>query len=521
MRASSTSVSRCSSSTWRKVGVSLSRSVEAFNKAVGSFEQRVLPQTRRLRELGAEGARPLAAPERDRARRARARRLIRSALWRVSVQAHEHHDSRAQGGFIMRTIRRLANASIPAIALASALSATPAAATDCNRDSTVIGLTDDQRLVRFRECKPSRFNEIGDITGLSGSDTALVGIDYRVQNGVLYGLGNGGGIYVFIDKDTAAATFVSQLSRALEGASFGVDFNPAADRLRIVSDTGQNLRHDVNPGGLPTTADGTLNYTAGTPATGVSGAAYTNNDLDATTATTLFDIDATLDQVVIQSPPNTGALAPTGKLTVDASAPIGFDIFSRLRREVAVDNYGLASLVVAGHPVLYRIEVLTGKATRVGRLDSTLLDLAIRLDHDRARAAGLPRRAQRRSLRLDHLDGPEPLELRQRSPSPGRPARSRARSGCRCACATAAMSCRRHRAHARAIGVEAVLAAARTRRGRRARRSPRRRSRAPSRSCPSRACAPRRAPPRRAARCARARARRAGCRAPRASSRRA
>ena len=47
-----------------KIGAGLRRSVEAFNGAVGSFESRVLPQTRRMRELGAESARPLAAPER-------------------------------------------------------------------------------------------------------------------------------------------------------------------------------------------------------------------------------------------------------------------------------------------------------------------------------------------------------------------------------------------------------------------------------------------------------------------------
>ncbi len=47
-----------------KVGAGLSRSVDAYNRAVGSLESRVLPQTRRMRELGAEGARPLEAPER-------------------------------------------------------------------------------------------------------------------------------------------------------------------------------------------------------------------------------------------------------------------------------------------------------------------------------------------------------------------------------------------------------------------------------------------------------------------------
>jgi DNA recombination protein RmuC len=47
-----------------KIGAGLRRSVEAFNSAVGSFESRVLPQTRRMRELGAESARPLAPPDR-------------------------------------------------------------------------------------------------------------------------------------------------------------------------------------------------------------------------------------------------------------------------------------------------------------------------------------------------------------------------------------------------------------------------------------------------------------------------
>jgi DNA recombination protein RmuC len=47
-----------------RVGTGLGRAVEAYNRAVGSFETRVLPQTRRMRELGVEGRREASAPER-------------------------------------------------------------------------------------------------------------------------------------------------------------------------------------------------------------------------------------------------------------------------------------------------------------------------------------------------------------------------------------------------------------------------------------------------------------------------
>ena len=116
-------------------------------------------------------------------------------------------------------------------------------------DLRVIGLTDDGRLVSFRARSPERTRDIGYVTGFTGADTALVGIDFRVQNGKLYGVGNGGGVYT-IDPRTAEATFVNALTVPLAGTLFGVDFNPAADRLRIVSDAGQNLAHNVNDAGV-------------------------------------------------------------------------------------------------------------------------------------------------------------------------------------------------------------------------------------------------------------------------------
>ena len=70
------------------------------------------------------------------------------------------------------------------------------------------------------------------MTGLQTPDTALVGIDFRVQDGQLYGVGNGGGVYR-INPRTGAAAFVNALTVPLAGTVFGVDFNPAADRLRM------------------------------------------------------------------------------------------------------------------------------------------------------------------------------------------------------------------------------------------------------------------------------------------------
>jgi hypothetical protein len=122
-----------------------------------------------------------------------------------------------------------------------------------------------------------------------------------------------------------------------------VDFNPAADRLRIVSDTGQNLRHNVNTPGGTTIRTRRLTVMSGTnvvPALGIAGAAYTNNDVAADTATSLFVLDVAANRVALQSPPNgvPGGVAPnivpTGNLTIDGDGPAGFDVYTRLERGV-------------------------------------------------------------------------------------------------------------------------------------------------------------------------------------------
>jgi hypothetical protein len=249
-------------------------------------------------------------------------------------------------------------------------------------DLRVVGLTDDGHLVSFKAHSPKRTRDLGVVTGLSGSDTALVGIDFRVQDGKLYGVGNGGGVYT-IDTTTAQATFVNALTVPLSGTFFGVDFNPAADRLRIVSDTGQNLAHNVNSLGV-TAANGVLTFTvppaAPVPASGITAAAYTNNDLNQpATATTLFDLDLMQKQVVIQSPPGAGILVPTGMLGVDAGSDAGFDIYSQLSSGVTVANFPFATLMTGGKYRFYFINLTTGDATFLGTFDENVVDIAIPL----------------------------------------------------------------------------------------------------------------------------------------------
>lgn len=273
-------------------------------------------------------------------------------------------------------------AGTAALALTATMVAGPAGATTRPDDKGpyAIGLTKAQRLVAFSVSTPGRTRGIGVVSGLSG-DTKLVGIDFRVQDRLLYGVGDKGGVY-YVRTKTARASKVGQLTVPLEGTVFGVDFNPAADRLRITSNTGQNLRHDVNEGGA-TLADTALTYPpATTPATGISGSAYTNNDLADDTATSLFDLDTHLDQVALQAPANSGTLSPTGMLGVDAGSSAGFDVYSDVRAGSTVGNRGFASLSVGGKYGLYRVSLLTGDVVAEGRFPTyrQVSDIAVRLD---------------------------------------------------------------------------------------------------------------------------------------------
>lgn len=191
-----------------------------------------------------------------------------------------------------------------------------------------------------------------NITGLQTGENIL-GIDMRPATGQLFALGSTSRLYT-INASTGAATSVGILSTLLVGTEIGFDFNPTVDRIRIVSNTGQNLR--VNPADAVAIVDGIIN-----PATNsVSAAAYTNNFAGATT-TVLFDIDATSDRLLRQDPPNNGTLVDVGALGVNVEASNGFDIGGSSGMA-----YGI--FTVGGTTRLYAINTATGAATTASSL---------------------------------------------------------------------------------------------------------------------------------------------------------
>ena len=193
------------------------------------------------------------------------------------------------------------------------------------------------------------------ISGLQPGEVVL-GLDMRPATGQLYALGSSSRLYT-INMASGAATAVSlaPFSTLLSGTSFGFDFNPTVDRIRLVSNTGQNLRlHPVT--GDIAAVDGSLN--PGAPA--VSAAAYTNNFSGATT-TTLFVIDPMTDKLYTQVPPNNGTLVETGSLGIDITAENGFDIGGTSNRAWAI-------VTTSAGTKLFSINTTTGAATESGSL---------------------------------------------------------------------------------------------------------------------------------------------------------
>lgn len=187
------------------------------------------------------------------------------------------------------------------------------------------------------------------ITGIQAGENIL-GIDFRPATGQLFAVGSSNKLYT-INLSSGAATAVGAtgFGAVVLGSDIGFDFNPTVDRIRLVSNTGINLR--LNPiDGTVAATDIILN--PGTPA--VTSAAYTNNFVG-TTATQLFVIDHSTDKLYLQNPPNNGVLTEVGNLGINIESGNGFDIGSK-------SNQGWLLATVGGNTQLYSINTSTGAA---------------------------------------------------------------------------------------------------------------------------------------------------------------
>ena len=254
--------------------------------------------------------------------------------------------------------------------------------------------SDSPQLIAISAAEPGKIVRSVTLFGLDEGER-LLGIDYRVAYGVMFALGSSGRVFT-VDVDSGALTPVgaSAFVSRLEGERFGFDFNPAADRIRIVSDRGQNLRvHpetgalvDFKPDETGLQPDGALSYATGDLHSGqaprIVAAAYTYNT-ENEKLTTNFAIDAARGTLVRQGSiegqqpvvsPNSGQVSTVGVLGVEDIVDAHFDISD-------VTNTALAALVTAGDgkPTLYRIDLKSGKAEPVGIIGTGegLLGLAI------------------------------------------------------------------------------------------------------------------------------------------------
>ena len=223
-------------------------------------------------------------------------------------------------------------------------------------------------LVRFDSAAPSMTTSVS----FSGDDSFLDGIDFRPATGQLYGYRSGDHSFYTVDTNSGVLTAALSPSTQVTNTFFlGIDFNPTIDRLRIVTDSAQNLVYNPNTGGVTTATD--LFYGSGDVNAGlvplVIDNAYDNNIAGKFATSQQYVLDYGLD-VLAKLNNNTGILTTVGTITLNGS-PLdfnqytGFDILT----ELDGTNLAYAILTVGGSQSLYTLDLGTGAATSLGGLD--------------------------------------------------------------------------------------------------------------------------------------------------------
>jgi len=244
-----------------------------------------------------------------------------------------------------------------------ALAAVPAPAAD------MVALDKSNRLVRFTDSKPG----VTSWRSIKGATAPILGIDVRPANGKLYGLAADGGVYE-LDAMTGQAMMKAKINVAAAKDVTVVDFNPVADRMRVITASGRSLRINVDTG--ETAEDGKLNFAAGDANAGkmpkVTAGGYVNSTPGPKpTSTALYEIDSGAKALVLQDPPNPGTLQTKAALKMPGRELRGLDIVT----DAAGRHWGYA----VNGAKLYRMDIASGQIALVGNVgkgDAQLIDIA-------------------------------------------------------------------------------------------------------------------------------------------------
>jgi hypothetical protein len=253
----------------------------------------------------------------------------------------------------------------------------------------ILVLAETNRLLRFETTTPLLVQSQVLVKGLPAGEK-LLAIDFRPSNGQLYGVTNASRLYQ-INPISGTATQVGSgsFSPALDfTADVGFDFNPVVDRIRIVTDKGQNLRVHPDSGDV-VAVDTPVAFSAGDPNFGrtpvVAAAAYSNN-VPGASSTTLYTVAmgqaqnpnvptvlATQGSLGGSISPNSGQLFTVGNMGFLFVEPVGLDIGQNAVCYALMNGTDTKN-------ELYTVDLVTGAVTRIAIIGGSadeMRDLAV------------------------------------------------------------------------------------------------------------------------------------------------
>lgn len=202
------------------------------------------------------------------------------------------------------------------------------------------GLTGLGNLIMFDTDRPELIRSLVPISGITVGQT-LLGMDFRPANGELYAMGYDRPFSQYqlytINVNNGVATAVNNtpIGIELDTAIAAFDFNPVADRIRVVGAGRENYRINPDNGAL-VGVDANVAYAAGDANAGqapfIASVAYDNNYMGAlSTSLIAYDQQLNVFSSMALAPSNVGQLstiANSGLVAGGVSLDTYFDLAS-------------------------------------------------------------------------------------------------------------------------------------------------------------------------------------------------